>query len=157
KGNKETISENELQVMSAGKGIHHSEYNASVTEDANFLQLWIFPRVLNIEPAYEKRWFDPSLQEGRFQMLVSPDGREGSLAIAQQAFLYRGKFSRASFAEYSLKLDGNGMVVFVINGSIRLGVQILHNRDAAEISSADRISFEVLEDATQILTIETPM
>lgn len=156
-GHTESIRENEIQVMSAGKGIYHSEYNASVADDANFLQIWIFPRMLNIEPRYEKRWFDPILQEDRFQMLVSPDGRAGSLSIAQQAFLFRGKFGKGTIADYPLNFNANGIFVFVINGSFRIGDYLVGKRDAAEITGVERLSFEVLERDTQILTIEVPV
>lgn len=155
-GSEGTITAGEVQIMSAGSGIRHSEFNGSASEAVNLLQIWVFPKERNIEPRYDQKRFDTELAQNRFQILVSPAEEEGALWINQNAVFAKGFFKSGGTYSYQVKHPGNGAYVFVIEGSIDLDSQLLARRDAVGVYDADRFDFEVKEDA-QVLVIEVPM
>lgn len=155
-GSEGTITAGEVQIMSAGSGIRHSEFNGSASEAVNLLQIWVFPKERNIEPRYDQKRFDTELAQNRFQILVSPAEEEGALWINQNAVFAKGFFKSGGTYSYQIKHPGNGAYVFVIEGSIDLDTQLLARRDAVGVYDADRFDFEVNEDA-QVLVIEVPM
>ncbi len=155
-GSEGTITAGEVQIMSAGSGIRHSEFNGSTNEEVNLLQIWVFPKERNIEPRYDQKRFDTELAQNRFQILVSPTEEEGALWINQNAVFAKGFFKSGGTHNYLIKYPGNGVYVFVIDGSIELDQQLLARRDAAGVYDAQGFSFEVKEDA-QVLLIEVPM
>ncbi len=155
-GSEGTITAGEVQIMSAGSGIRHSEFNGSASEAVNLLQIWVFPKERNIEPRYDQKRFDTELAQNRFQILVSPAEEEGALWINQNAVFAKGFFKSGGTYSYQIKHPGNGAYVFVIEGSIDLDSQLLARRDAVGVYDADRFDFEVKEDA-QVLVIEVPM
>jgi redox-sensitive bicupin YhaK (pirin superfamily) len=155
-GSEGTITAGEVQIMSAGSGIRHSEFNGSASEAVNLLQIWVFPKERNIEPRYDQKRFDTELAQNRFQILVSPSEDEGALWINQNAFFAKGFFKSGGTYNYQIKHPGNGAYVFVIEGSIKLDQQLLARRDAVGVYDAERFDFEVKEDA-QVLVIEVPM
>jgi redox-sensitive bicupin YhaK (pirin superfamily) len=155
-GSEGTITAGEVQIMSAGSGIRHSEFNGSASEAVNLLQIWVFPKERNIEPRYDQKRFDTELAQNRFQILVSPSEDEGALWINQNAVFAKGFFKSGGTYNYQIKHPGNGAYVFVIEGSIKLDQQLLARRDAVGVYDAERFDFEVKEDA-RVLVIEVPM
>ncbi|MCX7878858.1 MAG: pirin family protein [Ignavibacteria bacterium] len=155
-GGEGIISAGEIQVMSAGSGVYHSEFNASDTEQLNLLQIWIFPKKRNIEPRYEQKKFDTNNRKNRFQIVVSPDGRDGSLKINQDAYFSLSDMERGKSLEYIIKNNGNGIYLFVIDGKIQIGKYQLSSRDALGITGTESFRINALENS-KVLIIEVPM
>jgi len=151
------ISDNEIQVMSAGSGLTHSEYNHSKTDAANFLQIWIFPKLENIEPRYDQRKFDKEKSKNKFHLLVSPvkDSTE-TLWINQDAYISITELEKGKEITYNVNKKGNGVYLFVIKGSIKLGDEIFTERDGIGFEDEDSISILSNEDS-RILALEVPM
>jgi quercetin 2,3-dioxygenase len=155
-GTEDMIDHSKVQVMSAGKGLSHAEKNAFPDKDTNFLQIWIYPKSMNIEPRYDSRSFDPLQRINRFQLLVSPDGTEKSLAVHQKAYLSRIFLDKNKSAEYSLYDKQHGVYVFMIKGEVAVDEKVLKTRDGTGISDQTGIIFNALEDS-DLLLIEVPM
>lgn len=155
-GSEGTITPGEVQIMSAGSGIQHSEFNASASEEVNLLQIWVFPKLRNIEPRYDQKKFDPALANNRFQILVSPNEEEGSMWINQDALFAIGNFEAGRSFAYTKRYPANGAYVFVIEGSVDLDGTTLNRRDAAGVYDFTELSFLVKENA-RVLVIEIPM
>lgn len=155
-GNSGIISKGEIQVMSAGTGVTHSEKNADDKEDVKFLQIWIFPRELNVKPRYGQMTLLASDKPDALLQIVSPNKEDEGLWIHQDAWLHLGKFNKRTNISYSFKKEGNGVYVFVIEGKVKIESQVLHARDGMEISETNSFNMEILEEA-EILIIEVPM
>ena len=157
-GNEGVISFGEVQVMSAGTGIEHSEMNASRQERAKTLQLWVFPEFQDVEPRYDQRSFDLEKQRNEFVTVVAPhDKHEGdALWVYQQTYFNLGLFDGGADIAYNVRNSGNGVYVFLIEGEIEIGGQILQQRDAAGITNASTVKITVKRPA-KILLIEVPM
>ncbi|MFM6975633.1 MAG: pirin family protein [Sphingobacteriaceae bacterium] len=155
-GSEGTITPGEVQIMSAGSGIQHSEFNASSTEEVNLLQIWVFPKIRNITPRYDQKQFDQAKAKNRFQILVSPTEEEGAMWINQDAVFALGNFDAGLAYSYTIKHRGNGAYFFVIEGSVELDGTQLSRRDAAGIYDTETVPFQVNENA-KILVIEVPM
>lgn len=132
-GTGSVIKPGDVQRMSAGSGIRHSEFNASKAEPVRFLQIWIPPAVANIKPSYEQRSFDPAERRGRLRLLVSPDGADGSVTIHQDARLYGALLSEGQTASLDIA-PGRNVWVQVVRGSARLGDIDLTEGDGAGIT-----------------------
>ena len=135
-GNASVIVPGEVQRMSAGTGVRHSEYNADPSGVTHFLQIWIEPKVLGIPPSYEQKRFSPQEKRGRLRLIVSPDGREGSLRMQQDAFVYAGLFDREARAQCPIG-DGRLGYVHVARGSITANGHALGPGDALKSGSGD--------------------
>lgn len=155
-GNTHVISHGEVQVMSAGTGIKHSEHNNSNSEPVNFLQIWVLPRERDIQPRYEQKVFDAAARNGHFQVIVSPDRQDGSIWINQEAYFSLADFSAGSKGNYNIKKPGNGVYFFLIDGRIEVGGELLRKRDAIGLPDLSTIEIDVLNDS-QILCIEVPV
>jgi quercetin 2,3-dioxygenase len=155
-GNGSVIVSGEVQVMSAGSGITHSEYNPSKSEKVNLFQIWIVPNKKNVVPRYDQRAFDLSQRMNSFQLLVGPTCNENSLFIHQDAFISAGRFDAGFATEYKIKKTGNGLFLMVISGTADVGRNIMQARDAAEISNSDTIEIKAL-GFSEILLIEVPL
>ncbi len=157
-GNQATVSFGEVQVMSAGSGIEHSEMNASKTEVAKTLQLWIFSEKQNIAPRYDQKSFDIENQMNTFVEIVSPfDKNNGkSLWVYQQTYLNLGIFDEHKSVSYSINNSGNGVYLFLIDGEIEVNQTLLNKRDALEITDFESFKIDIIKKAT-ILLIEVPM
>jgi redox-sensitive bicupin YhaK (pirin superfamily) len=155
-GNEKFINTGDVQIMSAGTGLHHSEYNASKTEPVNFLQIWVFPKVNNIKPHYDQKTFDDNARKNNWQILVSPDEKDGGLWINQDAVFARTSLDQNSNSSYTPKFAGNGVYLFVIEGSIEVNGQVVNKRDAIGVSGIDNVEIKALE-AADVLAIEIPM
>jgi len=156
RGSYDIIHENKVQVMSAGKGISHSEHNALPDGDTNFLQIWIYPKSMNIEPRYDSREFDPKARINEFQLLVSPDGEKNSLCIHQKTWLSRIQLDQGKSVEYELYQRLDGVYLFVIAGEIKINGEILKPRDGAGISDQTTIQIQAQKNA-DLLLIEVPV
>ncbi len=157
-GNEKVVSFGEVQVMSAGTGIYHSEMNASATEVAKTLQIWVFPNQQNVSPRYDQKAFDLESSRNSWVTVVSPNTQpaEGSIWIYQDCFFSMGVFDANESFSYTTKIAGNGLFLFVIEGEVRLQDQHLGKRDAAEITLASAIEITTTAAAT-LLLIEVPM
>ncbi len=155
-GNIGVIHPHEIQAMSAGSGITHSEYNHSKTEDINLLQIWIFPKVRNITPRYDQRIFTEEDKNGKFKTIVAPVKADDVMWINQDAYFSLGKFKTGSSINYTMQNKGNGAYVFVIEGEVKLDNTSLKKRDAIGVWEADNFKIDISNDA-ELLIIEVPM
>ncbi len=155
-GNIGVIRPNEIQAMSAGSGLMHSEYNHSKTEEINLLQIWVFPKERNISPRYDQRIFSENDKNGKFKTIVSPVKADDVMWINQDAFFSLGKFKLGSKVEYNIKHKGNGAYIFIIEGETSIEGNKTEKRDAIGIWETDEILIEVNADS-EILVIEVPM
>jgi hypothetical protein len=156
-GNEGVITAGEVQVMSAGSGVMHSEFNASKTEELNLYQIWIFTDKKGHQPRYDQKKFDPERRIDNWQLLVSPDARDGSLWIYQNAFLSVFDSKEAESTAYKLNDTANGVYFMLTEGEVKIGGQVLKTRDAIgvwDISEPLEISFL---KPSKILAIEVPM
>ena len=156
-GHTSVIKAGDVQIMSAGKGLTHSEYNASPSEALNLLQIWLFPKSRNIEPRYGEQTFDVSAMQGKWLTVVSPlEDKTGALQINQDAWFSLGKFEKGATVSYDTKRAGNGLYVFIIEGSVSVQNETLTKRDAIGIEHVEQIEFNVQSDA-YILVMDVPM
>lgn len=155
-GGHRTIRPGEVQIMSAGSGITHSEKNASKIEDVNFLQIWVFPKVENITPRYDQKLFSVDDKRNRFLNVVSPDRDSASLWINQEAWFSLGKLDPDYNGNYKLHDAANGVYAFVIDGEVTVNGHRMSRRDGLGIWETDTISVMAATDA-EILLIEVPM
>lgn len=153
-GNAYEIKKGEVQIMSAGTGIAHSEFNASETDEVNFLQIWIIPKRLGIKPRYEQKFFEKKRNE--LKLVVSPEGNDGSLEINQDAFFSLGEFDQGKTFDYELKQKGHGLYAFVIKGEVSVNGQTMKARDGVGITDLDKVTFKADSDL-EILLMEVPM
>ncbi len=154
-GTEKAIHTGEVQIMSAGSGITHSEYNFSKDEEVNFLQIWIMPKELNIEPRYDQKAFSSSERKNKFQTVVAPN-MEDSLWINQDAWLSLADLDTNTSIIYEPKKERNGVYLFVLDGEATVDEQKLGKRDAIGISNEN--SFEILANSdAKLLLIDVPM
>ena len=154
-GTKAIIKDNDVQIMSAGTGLQHAEKNNSQTEETSFLQIWIFPKKENIAPRYDQKSFAPALRKNQLQVVVSPTD-SNAVWINQDAWLTRYDPDAGSQLTYNLNQKGNGVYVFVLEGSITINDQTLQTRDALGIWDADSINLSA-NTSSQVLFIDVPM
>ena len=152
------IETGEVQVMSAGSGLQHSEMNNSANEEIHLFQIWIFPDKNEVEPRYDQRKFDPSERKNKLQILVSSidDGIKNTLKIHQDALISRIDLDENSAFYYTLKSENHGLYVMVVEGEINIDDEILEKRDAMGISETKNIHIKA-EKASELLFIEVPM
>lgn len=155
-GNIGVIHSGEVQVMSAGTGLQHSEYNHSKTEAANTLQIWLFPKEMNIEPRYDQKSFLNSLKINQLTTLVSPVKSEDTLWINQDAVFSIGDFDADQLINYDIKIPGNGAYIFLIEGQIDINGTILNKRDALGVEDTGSFTIET-KSHSRILIMEVPM
>jgi redox-sensitive bicupin YhaK (pirin superfamily) len=153
-GNGSTIRPGDVQRMSAGSGVRHSEFNPSATEGTHFLQIWIQPDKGNIEPSYEEKRFAPAEKRGRLRLIVSPDRAEGSLLIHQDARVYAGLFSGTESADLRVE-NGRRMYVHMAQGAIEANGIALGAGDALQITSGTELNLEHGKDA-EVLVFDLP-
>ncbi|HEY0045874.1 MAG TPA: pirin family protein [Flavobacterium sp.] len=157
-GNEGVIRFGEVQVMSAGTGVEHSELNASMKERAKTLQLWVFPEKQNVEPRYDQKAFDLEGNKNKFVTVVSPhDKNDGeALWVYQQTYFSLGLFDENIIINYPVNIPGNGVYLFLLEGEIEVNGQKLQMRDAAGITDADQFEIKTLTPS-KILLVEVPM
>lgn len=153
-GNEGVISKGEVQLMSAGRGVMHSEKNAHPEKKVNFLQIWVYPEEKDITPSYDQVKILPSETKNNFHQIVSPDGQ--GARIHQQAWFSMAHFEQNCSKSYTLKRSGNGVYVFVIEGSIKIGEQMLNKRDAMGIWEVKDLTITAI-DESEFLLMDIPM
>lgn len=153
-GNSSVIQAGEVQRMSAGTGVRHSEYNASPDREVHFLQIWLYPGRAGVEPGYEQKAFDDAVKRNRLCLLVSPDGREGSLSMNQNAFLYGTVLDPGRSVTHEFTGGRNGYV-HVARGSARVNGQLLSGGDAVALSVVPAVSIHA-ETEAEILLFDLP-
>jgi quercetin 2,3-dioxygenase len=156
-GNSSIISAGEIQVMSAGTGVYHSEFNALPDEPINLLQIWIYPNKKNVEPRYAEITIDTAKQRNNLLQILSPEPSDETVWIYQDAWFHKGIFDNGHSAEYSIQKTDNGIYVFVINGDFEIGGEILKSRDGIGIWDVEKIEIKSLSDDAEILVMEVPM
>ncbi len=156
-GHTEAIRENEVQVMSAGTGVFHSEYNHNQDRDVNLLQIWLFPQYKNVQPRYDQRLFPAEERVNQWQTLVSPiDNEEPGLKIHQQARIYRSSLQKGNTLAHNITDAGKGVYIFLIEGTITVDGKQLNKRDAIGISDVAQVNISADADS-DVLMLEVPM
>lgn len=155
-GNSSVIHSNEVQVMSAGSGIQHSEFNPSHTKAVELFQIWIFPNEKEVEPRYAQKEFEEKDRINKWQVLVSPENSGNILWIHQNAWISRVKLDSAKEIIYKANRNENGMYLMVIDGTIKLEGENLQKRDAIGITDSAEITIKSTA-AADLLMIEVPM
>lgn len=155
-GNSGVLKHGEVQVMTAGKGIYHSEFNFSESEPLSLLQIWIFTNRDGHTPLYGQKDFSESFTKNELTLIVSPDGESDSLKINQEAWIWRGKMTSMQNLSCHVKGKNHGIYLFVVEGSVSINNQSLSSRDAMEITETSVFDIHATED-TEFLLIEVPM
>ncbi|MCJ8276619.1 MAG: pirin family protein, partial [Bdellovibrionales bacterium] len=156
-GNKAVIKSGEVQIMSAGTGVYHSEYNNSYDDDVNFLQIWVMPEKMQITPRYDQKFFEPDGRYNKFQTVVSPLGTdEDSVKINQQSYFSLLDLDGKEDVRYDLRQPGNGAYVFVLEGDVKVGDENLSTKDGLGIEDASQFTVTA-KDYSRVLVIEVPM
>ena len=156
-GNVGSISRGEVQVMSAGTGIYHSERNKNIDKALTLLQIWVFPKLRDIEPRYDQRAFPAEGRVNQLQTLVSPLGsNDEGMGINQDAWFSMINLDADKQADYTIKLNDNGVYAFVIDGEVEINGQTLGRRDALGISETTDVHIKAKTNA-EILLIDVPM
>lgn len=155
-GNLGIINEGEIQVMSAGSGIFHSEFNKNSDKSINLLQLWILPKRENVEPRYDQCSIQGLRKLNSFYMVLSPHPEDNVMWIHQDAWFHLGDFDKVTSIDYELKREGNGVYIFVIEGNFNVSNQKLNKRDALGVWNTDIISFKA-QPNSRVLLVEVPM
>ena len=149
-GNGSVIRPGDVQRMSAGTGVRHSEYNASDKDPVHFLQIWIEPSVRNAPPGYEEKHFGPESKRGKLRLIASPDGRDGSVTIRQDAYLHASLLDGADVVEFQQR-PGRRTYVHVIRGEVTVNGQPLGGGDALKIEGEAKVRLESARDAEVLL------
>ena len=155
-GNGGIIRKGDIQVMSAGTGVTHSEFNANADRPIKFLQIWVFPREKGVEPRYGQMHIADYAKPGDFQQIVSPYPEDAGMWINQDSWFHLADFGAGVKKTYALKKPGNGVYLFLISGEAKVGDQILHQRDGYGIWDTESFLLEATEKA-EILLMEVPM
>jgi len=150
------IKAGDVQIMSAGTGVQHSEANASDTEPITLFQIWVFPKVKNITPRYDQRSFDVNEREGKWQVVVSPREEDNALWINQDARFSMANIKAGETIKYENAYKGNVVYPVVIKGSIEIAGVKYETKDAVGISETDSFEISVIEDA-ELLAVEVPI
>ncbi len=155
-GNGSVIRPGDVQVMSAGTGVYHSEFNPSAEEETTLFQLWIFPKEKGIKPRYDQKTYSPAERKNKIQAVASGFEKDNALYIHQDAVISLGNLEKGTVVSYSLAKNGNGAYVMVIKGKIEIDGKSLNQRDAIGISSTSEFDISALESA-EIMIVDVPM
>lgn len=154
-GTNAVIRQYDVQIMSAGTGIQHSEKNHNPDKPVKFLQIWVIPKQRNIKPRYDQKTFKPEDRQNKLQVVVAPDNNEG-VFINQDAWFSLGNFDEGFTTSYTLNKTGNGVYAFVLEGSVTVGGEKLGRRDAVGISETGTVEISA-DEKSEVLLIEVPM
>ena len=155
-GNVSVIKRGDVQVMSAGTGITHSEYNRNKDKPVKFLQIWVIPNLRNVEPRYDQITLNVSDRHNKLQQILSPNPDDVGVWIYQKAWFHLGQFDKGFSSDYVLKEKGNGVYAFILSGDVTINNQELNSRDGFGIWDVDKLSIEANTDA-ELLLMEVPM
>ncbi|GAB1370245.1 pirin family protein [Candidatus Kapaibacterium sp.] len=155
-GNVTVIRNGDIQVMSAGTGIQHSEYNKNNDKPVKFLQIWIYPNEKNVTPRYDQITLNIEDRKNKFQQVLSPNLNDEGVWIHQNAWFHLSDFEKGFSAEYTFKDNKNGLYIFILNGELKANGYVLSTRDGMGISGVNSISISA-EQNTSFLLMEVPM
>ena len=155
-GNVSVIRKGDIQVMSAGTGISHSEYNKNKGESVKFLQIWVIPNKQNVEPRYDQLTLSPEDRKNKLQQVLSPSADDEGVWIHQDAWFHLGDFETGHTETYNFKKSGNGLYVFVLSGELEVDGQVLQTRDGLGIWDTDTVNITAKNNA-EFLLMEVPM
>lgn len=156
-GNVTVIKNGDIQVMSAGTGIFHSEYNKNKDQLVKFLQIWVYPNQKNVTPRYDQITLNLEDRHNKLQQILSPNSEEEGVWIYQDAWFHIGKFDKDFATSYQLKKKGNGVYAFVLNGDFTIGGIELNQRDGLGIWDTNSFSVQANSEGAEILLMEVPM
>jgi redox-sensitive bicupin YhaK (pirin superfamily) len=154
--NTAVIKNGDIQAMSAGTGIYHSEYNQDKDKRVKFLQIWLYPNKRNVEPRYDQITLNLADRENKLQQVLSPNADDAGVWIHQDAWFNLGKFDKGISTEYTIHKEGNGVYAFVLSGQVEINGQQLNNRDAMGIWDTDKFTITATADA-EFLLMDVPM
>ncbi|MGD0582598.1 MAG: pirin family protein [Bacteroidales bacterium] len=155
-GNVSVIRHGDVQVMSAGTGITHSEYNKNKDVPVKFLQIWVIPRIRNVKPRYDQITLNVDHRHNNLQQILSPNPDDEGVWIYQNAWFHLGKFDKGFMSDYNLKAKGNGVYAFILNGNVAINDQELASRDGLGIWDVDKLTAKADSEA-EFLLMEVPM
>ncbi|MEI6851661.1 MAG: pirin family protein [Bacteroidota bacterium] len=155
-GNTGVIRHGDIQVMSAGSGIFHSEYNHNKDQQVKFLQIWVYPNKKNVTPRYDQITLNIADRHNRLQQILSPKADDEGVWIYQNAWFHLAQFDKGFQADYDLKAKGNGVYAFILKGDVSINGQPLNTRDGFGIWNTDTLSLKADTD-TEFLLMEVPM
>lgn len=155
-GNVAVIKNGEIQVMSAGTGIQHSEYNKNKDEAVKFLQIWVFPNKKNVTPRYDQIPLHLEDRKNKLQQILSPNADDAGVWIHQNAWFHLANFDKDTATEYKFKAKGNGLYVFNLKGDLKIDDQVINTRDGLGIWDTDSVQITAETDA-EFLLMEVPM
>lgn len=155
-GNSSVIKTGEIQVMSAGSGIMHSEFNASETDPVSLFQIWIFPNQKDVTPRYEQQSLETLHKPGHFYQILSPYQSDEGVWIYQDAWMHLGEFKQQTSSVYTLKKRGNGVFLLIVEGEVKVEQFHAKSRDALEINNTEKITINSIQPS-KILAIEVPV
>jgi redox-sensitive bicupin YhaK (pirin superfamily) len=157
-GVHENYYEGDVQLISSGKGVHHAGGNISAENNARHLQIWISPRSLNTEPSVQVLKKEAYANEAMsLQQLVTPDGVNGSLKINQDVWVYQGNLQAGAEHTYVLNKSGNGVMVYVVDGSLETGIEVVKKDETIFITETEIINLKTQDSNTPFILIETVM
>lgn len=156
-GNVATIRRGDIQVMSAGTGIQHSEYNRNKDAQVKFLQIWLFPNKKNVTPRYDQISLNVADRHNKLQQILSPSPKDAGVWIHQDAWFNMGNFDQGVETAYQIKKAGNGVYAFVLKGSFELNGQTLNTRDGFGIWDVQNIQLKATSPNAEILLMDVPM
>jgi redox-sensitive bicupin YhaK (pirin superfamily) len=155
-GTTSVIKAGDIQVMSAGTGVYHSEYNQSKNDEVRFLQIWVFPNKKNVKPRYDQISLQAIEKNNAFYQILSPNKDDQGVWVHQDAWFNMGKFEQGSKDTYKLNKSTNGVYAFVLEGEVSIGGQQLNKRDGFGVWNTNQIEVEATKDA-KVLLMEVPM
>ena len=156
-GNGTVIQYGDIQCMSAGSGITHSEFNPNKDKAANTLQIWMFPNKKNVTPRYDQLTFDILNNPNKLVQILSPNADDEGVWVHQDAWFHLGVFDDGASVDYTIKQKGNGVYVFVINGDVSVNNQSLNKRDGYGIWNTEKITLTANSNDVKILVMDVPM
>lgn len=155
-GNKTVIRNGDIQVMSAGTGVEHSEKNKNNDSQVKFLQIWVIPNQQNVKPRYDQITLNPEDRKNKLQQIISPNPEDEGVWIHQDAWFHLGNFDAGTSINYQIKKKGNGLYAFILKGDLSINGQELNTRDGFGIWNFETLDIKANSD-TEILLMEVPM
>ncbi|MEX8546438.1 MAG: pirin family protein [Mucilaginibacter sp.] len=156
-GNVAVIKKGDVQIISAGTGVFHSEKNKNPNQQVQFLQIWLYPNKLNGAPRYDQVSLDVKDRHNNFQQILSPNPDDEGVWVQQDAWFSLGKFDEGFQTKYQIKKPGNGVYAFVLEGDVMINGQALHRRDGLGIWDTDQLSFKADSADAEVLLMDVPM
>lgn len=155
-GNKEVIKQGDVQVMSAGTGVMHSEYNANKDKNVKFLQIWVVPNKRGVKPRYDQITLNEAHSTNKFEQILSPNTDDAGVWVHQDAWFHLGRFTEDKHVAYEMNRKGNGVYAFILEGKAEINGQALETRDGFGVWDTDQLEINAAK-GSRILLMEVPM